>query len=89
MFNRKRKEIDRLNTRCVELARMLRDTQQEVKIQKHNNELILIDNEKTIKENADLKITMKRINLLMTSNQYENSQAIKNKIIELSMTANQ
>lgn len=89
MFNRKRKETDRLNARCVELARMLRDTQQEVKIQKHNNELILIENEKTREENADLKNTMKRINLLMTSNQYENSQAIKNKIIELSMTANQ
>ena len=69
MFNRKQKEIDNLNTRCVELARMVR---------------------KLKNENADLRCeidekedTLKLINKLMTSNQYENDQVIRNKIIEL------
>ena len=51
MFFRKQKEIDRLNTRCVEID--------------------------------ELEDTLKRINNLMTCNQYDNNQAIKNKIIEL------
>lgn len=75
MFSRKQKEIDSLNARCVELARMIR---------------------KLKNENADLRCeidekedTLKLINRLMTSNQYEHDQVIRNKIIELSMTANQ
>lgn len=69
MFNRKQKEIDSLNARCVELARMVR---------------------KLKNENADLKCeidekedTLKLVNKLMTCNQYENDQVIRNKIIEL------
>lgn len=83
IFNKKQKEIDSLNARCVELAEMLKEAKEEVKIQKHNNELIVLENEKIKKEKEILVITMKRINLLMTCNQYENSQAIKNKIVEL------
>lgn len=69
MFSRKQKEIDSLNARCVELARMIRNLKN---------------------ENADLRCeidekgdTIKLVNKLMTSNQYDNNQVIRNKIIEL------
>lgn len=83
MFNRKQKEIDRLNARCVELARM-------VKTQKQNNNEIIKENRKIRNENADLrcendeqKDTLRRINQLMTINNYNNAEALKRKIIEL------
>lgn len=69
MFSRKQKEIDNLNARCVELARMVRNLKN---------------------ENADLRCeidekedTIRLVNKLMTCNQYENDQVIRNKIIEL------
>ena len=90
MFFRKPKEIDRLNARCIELARGLKQVNDRLKEEKHNNLLILEENQKTKTENINLKVkideleeTLKRINSLMTCNQYENNQAIKNKIIEL------
>ena len=90
MFSRKQKEIDSLNARCVELAQMLKDKNEELKNQKHNNELILQENEKISNENADLRYEIdevtdiiKRINLLMTCNQYNNNETLKRKIIEL------
>lgn len=90
MFNRKQKEIDSLNARCVELARMVKDKNEELKIQRHNNELIILENEKVKEENRalrnendELTDIVKRINLLMTCNQYNNDEALKRKIIEL------
>lgn len=91
MFNRKQKEINKLNARCVELARMLKEKSDDLRIQKHNNCVIIKENEKVRNENADirceideLKDTLKLINKLMINNQYENDQVIRNKIIELS-----
>lgn len=90
MFNRKQKEIDSLNSRCVELARIVRKKNEKLKIERHNNELILRKNKKIENENADLrceidelKDTIRLVNKLMTCNQYENDQVIRNKIIEL------
>lgn len=90
MFFRKQKEIDRLNARCVELAKMVRDKNNRLKEERNNNLLILKENKEARRENLDLrceidelKDTLKRINNLMTCNQYDNNQAIKNKIIEL------
>lgn len=90
MFFRKQKEIDRLNTRCVELAKMVKDKNDRLKEERKNNLLILEENKEARRENSDLrckidelKDTLKRINNLMTCNQYDNNQAIKNKIIEL------
>ena len=96
MFNRKQKEIDNLNARCVELAKMLKEKDDYSKMQEHNNYEILKENEKVRNENADLrcendelKDTLRRINQLMTCNQYDNTEALKKKIIELSdMTGN-
>ena len=75
MFNRKQKEIDSLNARCVELARMVKDKNEELKIQRHNNELIMQENEKAKEEN--------RINLLVAYDGYENNEAFRRKLKEL------
>lgn len=90
MFNRKRNEIDKLNARCVELARTVKEKSEELRIQKNNNYKIMKENEKVGNENADLRFeidelkdALRRINQLMTSNQYNNSKALKSKIIEL------
>lgn len=90
MFFRKQKEIDRLNARCVELAKMVRDKNNRLKEERNNNLLISKENKEARRENSDLrceidelKDTLKRINNLITCNQYDNNQAIKNKIIEL------
>lgn len=83
MFNRKQKEIDRLNARCVDLARMLTEKAKDLKIAKSNNYLILEENYKASQENNSLKSKLKLINNLMTCNQYDNGTALKSKIIEL------
>ena len=90
MFNRKQKEIDKLNARIVELARAIKEKSEELRIQKNNNYKIMKENEKARNENADLrcendelKDTLRRINQLMTINDYNNAEALKRKIIEL------
>lgn len=90
MFKRKQKEIDSLNARCVELAKMLREKNDELKMQKDNNAQLLRENGKIRNENADLrneideiKEVIKQINLLTTCNQYNNEITIRNKIKEL------
>jgi predicted nuclease with TOPRIM domain len=90
MFFRKQKEIDRLNARCSELAGMVRDKNNKLKEERKNNLLILEENKEARQENSDLRCeidelkgTLKRINNLIICNQYDNNQAIKNKIIEL------
>lgn len=90
MFNRKQNEIDRLNARCDELAEMLKEKGQELKISKNNNYLIMKENAKVRTENADLRCenddlrdVLRQINKLMTCNTYNNETALRNKIIEL------
>lgn len=90
MFRKNQEKIDSLNARCAELAKMVKDKNEELKIQRHNNKLIMQENEKINNENADLRYgieeltdTVKRINLLMTCNQYNNNESLKRKIIEL------
>ena len=96
MFNRKQKEIDKLNARIVELIEEIEEKDEDLRIQEYNNYQIIKENEKARNENADLrcendelKDTLRRINQLMTINQYNNAEALKRKIIELSdMTGN-
>lgn len=76
MFRRKQENIDSLNARCVELARDLKKTEDNLKIQETIND-------ENIKEIKQLKDTLRLINKLMTCNQYNNETTIKNKIIEL------
>ena len=86
MFKRKQKDIDELNARCVELARMLKKKNDELTIAKNNNYLIIKENKKTTNENNELKSKLKLINELITCNEYNNNEALKRRIIELSDT---
>lgn len=86
MFNRKQNEIDRLNARCVELAKMLKKKNDELTIAKNNNYLIIKENQKTTNENNELKSKLKLINELITCNEYNNNEVLKRRIIELSDT---
>ena len=83
MFRKNQEKIDSLNARCAELAKMVKDKNEELKIQRHNNELIMLENEKINNENGELTDIVKRINLLMTCNQYDNNESLKRKIKEL------
>ena len=90
MFNKKQNEIDKLNARCIELAEMLKEKSECLKTQEINNYKLVKENEKIKNENVDLrceidelKDTLRRINQLMTSNQYNNTEVLKKKIIEL------
>ena len=85
-----------MTKKCLELAleaskNQIRDLNQDLENQKHNNYEIIKENEKVRNENADLrcenddlKDTLRQINQLMTINQYNNAEALKRKIIELS-----
>jgi len=91
MFKKKEKEIDELKEKYEKLTWMEKDKDDLVKMQEHNNYQIIKENEKVRNENADLrseidelKDTLRRINQLMTINQYNNADALKRKIIELS-----
>ena len=96
MFKRNQEEIDKLNARCVELTRMLKDKEDYLKNSRHNNEVLINENTKIKNENAelryeidDMKDRLILIHELITSNQYNNNDALKRKITELSdMTGN-
>lgn len=93
MFKRNQKEIDDLNARCVELARMLNAKEGDLKNSRHNNEVLINENSKIKNENADLRCEIDEmkdrlilIHKLITSNRYNNDNALKRRIIELSDT---
>lgn len=76
MFRRKQENIDSLNARCVELARDLKKTEDNLKIQ----ESINYENRKEIQY---LRKTLGFINELISCNYYNNESTIRNKIKEL------
>lgn len=76
MLKVKTDDIDKLNARCVELARNLKQTEDSLKVQEKIND----ENMQEIKQ---LKNTLKSINELITSNHYNNISVIINKIKEL------
>ena len=84
MFRKKQSEIDKLNQRCVELARLLKEKENELYAQRNNNYQNIKEKANLRSENSELKDILKRIKQLITSNQYNNSEALKRKIIELS-----
>lgn len=93
MFKRNQEEIDNLNARCVELTRMLKDKDGDLKNSRHNNEVLINENTKIKNENADLRYEIDDmkdrlilIHELITSNRYNNDDALKRRIIELSDT---
>ena len=93
MFKRNQEEIDNLNARCVEFARILKDKEGDLKNSRHNNEVLINENTKIKNENADLRYEIDDmkdrlilIHELITSNRYNNDDALKRRIIELSDT---
>ena len=76
MLKVKTDDIDKLNARCVELARNLKQTEDSLKVQEKIND----ENMQEIKQ---LRNTLKSINELITSNHYNNISVIINKIKEL------
>lgn len=93
MFNRKQNEIDVLNKRCADLAKMIKAKEEDLKIARHNNNVLIKENGKIKNENEDLrsenddlKYTLRLINQLITGNEYNNNEVLKRRIIELSDT---
>ena len=87
MFKRNQEEIDNLNARCVELTRMLKDREDDLKNSRHNNEVLINENTKIKNENADLRFEiddmrdrLRLIHDLITGNQMlqitHNSQSL-------------
>lgn len=74
----KKDDIDKLNARCVELARKLKQIEESLEIQEKIND----ENMQEIKQ---LRNTLKSINELITSNHYNNISVIINKIKELTI----
>lgn len=83
MFNRKQKEIDRLNARCIELARQLRDSNLENKELKEIRKKAASDNSKLIIVIAKQNKILSEINKITTQNTYGNKESNYNKIKEL------
>lgn len=83
MFNKKQKEIDRLNSRCVELAQQLRDSNLENKQLKEVRLIEVRNNTKILKQNNKKTELITRINELLNANKYNNEKVVLNKIKEL------
>ena len=77
MFNRKQKEIDRLNERCIELARQLRDSKLENDKHQKEYEILLENASETRARITDLE---NNIELLMNSLTEENVKELSNKL---------
>lgn len=83
MFNRKQKEIDRLNFRCIELSRKLRDSELENKQLKSLRLEAVINNTKILKADTEKTKLLKEIAMITTQNTYGNLESNYNKIKEL------
>ena len=79
----KRKEIDELNARIVELARQVKKLTRENKEQKQITLQELRNNTEILKQNNKNIELIKRITNLVNSNKYNNEKAVLEKIKEL------
>ena len=82
MFNRKHKEIERLNARCIELAREIRDTKLENKELKEIRLLEVRNNTKILQQNNKKTELIKNIKKALYCNIKTDIQKIE-KIKEL------
>lgn len=83
MFNSKQKEIDKLNARCVELARQLRDSNLENKQLKELRLEAVRNNTRILKVNTEQSKILNEIATITTQNTYGNKESNYNKIKEL------
>lgn len=83
MFNLKQKEIDKLNARCVELSRKLRDSDLENEQLKELRLEAIRNNTKILKVNIEQSKILNEIATITTQNTYGNKDSNYNKIKEL------
>lgn len=79
----KRKEIERLNSRCIDLARQLRDSNLENKNLKEIRILDIRNNVKLSEQNNRKTQLIKDIDKLVNSSKCNNEKVVFNKIKEL------
>ncbi len=89
MLFKKDRKIRNLQAMVSNRDRLIKDIEEQSLVLYKEKQQLLNENADIRCEIDELKDTLKLINKLMTSNQYENDQVIRNKIIELSdMTGN-
>lgn len=79
----KRKEIERLNSRCIDLARQLRDSKLENEKLKEIRTLDIRNNVKLLEKDNKKTQLIKDIDKLVNSSKCSNEKVVFNKIKEL------
>lgn len=79
----KRKEIERLNSRCIDLARQLKDAKLENNKLKEVRVLDIRNNKKLLEQNNKKTQLIKNIDVIVNSSKCNNEKAVFNKIKEL------
>lgn len=83
MLFKKDRKIRNLEAMVSNRDKLIKDIKEQSLVLYKEKQQLLNENADIRCENDELKDTLKLINKLMTSNQYENDQVIRNKIIEL------
>lgn len=79
----KRKEIERLNSRCIDLAKQLKDIKLENNKLKEVRVLDIRNNKKLLEQNNKKTQLIKKIDVIVNSSKCNNEKAVFNKIKEL------
>lgn len=87
MLFKKDRKIRNLQAMVSNRDRLIKDIEEQSLVLYKEKQQLLNENADIRCEIDELKDTLKLINKLMTSNQYENDQVIRNKIIELTKEA--
>lgn len=87
MLFKKERKIRNLQAMVSNRDRLIKDIEEQSLVLYKEKQQLLNENADIRCEIDELKDTLKLINKLMTSNQYENDQVIRNKIIELTKEA--
>ena len=87
MLFKKDRKIRNLQAMVSNRDKLIKDMEEQALVLYKEKQQLLNENADIRCEIDELKDTLKLINKLMTSNQYENDQVIRNKIIELTKEA--
>ena len=87
MLFKKDRKIRNLQAMVSNRDKLIKDIEEQSLVLYKEKQQLLNENADIRCEIDELKDTLKLINKLMTSNQYENDQVIRNKIIELTKEA--
>lgn len=87
MLFKKDRKIRNLQAMVSNRDKLIKDMEEQALVLYKEKQQLLNENADLISEVYELKDNLRLINKLMTSNQYENDQVIRNKIIELTKEA--